>query len=448
MSTTATPTRTAGVRDIAAAVARGDTTPTEQLELVLARIEATENRLQAWSRLDVDVARQQAEQLTAEAKAGKLRGVLHGVPVAVKDEFNVKGMPTQARGPGAAPEAEDATVVAKLRDAGALIVGKTHMPVNGVNPPTRNPWNLAHTPGGSSSGSGAVVGARIVPFGVAEQTGGSALRPGAFCGVSAVKPTYGRISRYGCYPFSWSKDTVGFIGLDLHDLALVLSAVCGYDPKDPTTLPLPAPEADLKLSTVKPPRIGIVRNFFPEKQEDYMNEAIDAAGKKLAHAGARVDDFLLPDDFGLVQDASRLVGAEAAAMNAAMGQKRVSSGSQFSGVELIPATYFVQARRVRTWMISRLSAIFDTYDGLLMATAPGHAPEGLHTQGDASLLQPWTFLGFPEVNLNAGLSPAGLPMGMQLVGAPPRDYEIMQTGAWCEEVLGLLLPPPLVAGWA
>lgn len=448
MSTTTAPTLTAGVRDIAAAVARGDTTPSEQLELVLARIAATEDRLQAWSRLEVDVARQQAEQLTAEAKAGKLRGVLHGVPVAVKDEFHVKGMPTQARGPGAGPEAEDATVVARLREAGAIIVGKTYMPVNGVNPPTRNPWNLAHTPGGSSSGSGAAVGARIVPFGVAEQTGGSALRPGAYCGVSAVKPSYGRISRYGCFPFSWSKDTVGFIGLDLEDLALVLSAVCGYDPKDPTSLHLPAPEADLKLSAVKPPRIGIVRNFFPEKQEGYMNEAVDAAGKKLADAGTTVDDFMLPDDFELVEHSMRLVGAEAAAMNAAMGLERVSSGSQRNGVELIPATYFVQARRIRTMLIRRLASIFDTYDGLIMATAPGHAPEGLHTTGDASLLQPWTFLGYPEVNLNAGLSPAGLPMGIQLVGGPQADYEIMQTGAWSEKVLGLLPPPPLVANWS
>jgi aspartyl-tRNA(Asn)/glutamyl-tRNA(Gln) amidotransferase subunit A len=447
MSITTVPTITAGVREIAAAVARGETTPNEQLDAVLARIEATEDQLQAWSCLDVDFARRQADALTAEAKAGKLRGPLHGVPVAVKDEFHIAGMPTLFRPGNAAPESFDSTIVTRLKEAGALIIGKTTMPVGGKNPPTRNPWNLAHTPGGSSSGSGAVVGARIVPLAVAEQTGGSCLRPAAFCGVSAVKPTYGRISRYGCYPFSWSKDTPGFIGLDLLDQAIALNAVCGYDPKDPTTLMLPAPDADLQLAGVRPPRIGIVRSWYPERQDDYMNDAIEASGARLRDAGATVTDHLLPDDFDLIVHAMRLNDAEREIIYATEHGDEPHTGSAISGAEFVPATYFLHARRVRNWLIQRLSAVFNNYDGLIMATAPGHAPEGVDSNGDPALLQPWTFLGFPEVNLNAGLSPAGLPLGIQLVGAPQLDYELMQTGAWCEQVLGLLPPPPLVAGW-
>lgn len=448
MSTRTAQAITPSVHEIADAVRNGETTPSEVLEAVFERIEATEDKILAWSCLEPEVARAQAEALTAEARAGKLRGPLHGVPIAIKDEFHVKGMQTLFRGEGARIEPNDSAIVTKLREAGAIIVGKTYMPVPGKLPPTRNPWNLEHTPGGSSSGSGAAVGARVVPIAVAEQTGGSALRPAAFCGVASIKPTYGRISRYGCYPFSWSRDTVGLIGLNMADIALVLAAVAGPDPRDLTAFNEPPPPADLKLSEVRPPRIGVVRNFFPEKQEGYMNAAIDAAASKLAAAGATVEDFLLPDDYDILTHASRLVQAEGEAMHSSERAANPPTGSQITGAEFVPATYFIHARRVRTWMIERLRPIFEQYDGLIMASAPGHAPRGLHTTGDPILLEPWTFLGFPAVNLNGGLSPEGLPLGIQMVGGPRMDYELLQTGAWSEQVLGLLPPPPMIEALA
>lgn len=431
-----------GVRAIAGAVARGETTPEQALEDVLERVDATEPFIHAWTLLDRDVAREQARTLTLEAKSGRFRGPLHGVPVAVKDEFHIAGMPTAFRGPGARIEPADATVVRRLRDAGAIIVGKTTMPIGGQNPPTRNPWNLEHTPGGSSSGSGAVVGARVVPVAVAEQTGGSCLRPAAFCGVSAIKPTYGRISRYGCFPFSWSRDTVGLIGLDMADLALVLSAVSGYDPLDPTSLHEPPLSPELRLDDVRPPRLGVVRNWFPERSEPYMNEAVEAAAEKLAAAGATVEDCLLPEDFDVLRHAGQLVRAEAEAMHAG---RREGVPSPITGLEFVPATYFVQARRIRTWMIGRLSRIFDELDGLITPTAPGEAPRGLENNGSPALLDPWTFLGFPAINLNGGLSPAGLPLGIQMVAGPGQDHALLQRGAWAERVLGVLPPPPLIA---
>jgi aspartyl-tRNA(Asn)/glutamyl-tRNA(Gln) amidotransferase subunit A len=437
---------TSGVREIAEAVAGGEITPIEVLEAVFARIEATEEKIQAWSYLDLEMARQQAEALTVEAKAGLLRGSLHGVPVAVKDEYHVKGMPTALRGENARIEPEDATVVRKLRESGAIIVGKTYMPVGGTNPPTRNPWHLEHTPGGSSSGSGAAVSARVVPVAVAEQSAGSALRPAAYCGVTAIKPSYGRISRFGCYPLAWSRDTVGLIGLDMADLALVLAAVAGPDPLDPTTLQEPAPPAELQLDGVRPPRLGILRSWFPERTEDYMNEAVEAASRQLGQAGAVIDDVSLPEDFDLLRHAVSLVSAEAVAMRADAG--RSTDPLKTTGVEFVPATFFVQARRIRTWMMVRLRPMFSEYDGLISATAPGQAPRGLHTTGDPVLLDPWTFLGFPAITLNAGLSPDGLPLGLQIVGGPKADFQLLQTGAWCEQVLGLLPPPPLVSGVA
>ena len=234
-----------GVCSIVQTVAEGKLKPIDLVETLLSRIMTFEDQVQAWSHLDTENALEQATLLTAEANTGKLRGPLHGVPIGIKDEFHVQGMPTGLRNlKRPFPEPEDATPVARLRAAGAVIIGKTHMPVGGIMPPTRNPWNLHHTAGGTSSGSGAAVGARMIPVALGEQTGGSNLRPAAYCGVDAIKPTYGRISRFGCLPFAWTMDHVGIIGLSMEDIALVLSVIAGPDPRDPTTLSDPAPPAN------------------------------------------------------------------------------------------------------------------------------------------------------------------------------------------------------------
>jgi Asp-tRNA(Asn)/Glu-tRNA(Gln) amidotransferase A subunit family amidase len=175
-----------------------------------------------------------------------------------------------------------------------------------------------------------------------------------------------------------------------------------------------------------------------------MNEAVEAATRQLSEAGAIVADVTLPDDFDLLRHATRLVRAEAEAMLADAGKR--TDPMKTTGVEFVPATFFVQARRIRAWMITRLGPLFSEYDGLISATTPGQAPRGLHTTGDPVLLDPWTFLGFPTITLNAGLSPDGMPLGLQVVGAPKADYQLLQTGAWCERVLGVLPPPPLVRG--
>ena len=284
---TSVPIEQLGVADIARGVAEGAFSPVDVVEAALDRIAALEDKVQAWSLLDADGARAQAAAATADLAAGKAPGPLAGVPVGIKDEFHVRGMPTGMRGVGRQPiEPEDAACVARLRAAGAIIMGKTHMPVGGKSPPTRNPWNLEHTAGGTSSGSGAAVGARMVPVAIGEQTAGSNMRPAAYCGVAGIKPSYGRISRFGCMPFSWSLDHVGIIGLSVADLALVLSAIAGPDPRDPTTLPDPAPPADLDVASIRPPRIGVVRNFFPELSEPVMRDAVDDAASQLREAGA------------------------------------------------------------------------------------------------------------------------------------------------------------------
>jgi aspartyl-tRNA(Asn)/glutamyl-tRNA(Gln) amidotransferase subunit A len=436
-----------GVREIASAIASGEATPAQIAEAFLNRIAAVEPRVQAWSYLDPAEVRAQAAALTSEAAAGRMRGPLHGVPVGIKDEFHVKGAPTGMRGKGTtALETEDATCVERLRAAGAIIMGKTWMPVDGVNPPTRNPWNLEHTAGGSSSGSGAAVGAGMVPIAMAEQTGGSTLRPAAYCGIAALKPTYGRISRFGCFPFTWSFDHPGIIGRSLEDIALLLSVVAGPDPNDQTTLPEPAPSSDLAMHAFHPPRIGVVRNVYPERTQPAMQGAIDSSASRLTEAGATVVDAVLPKDFDLLWAVHRLVGG---AEGTTFHSGRVDN-DDFGGVKrfiipgIIPATYYLQAQRLRRLLDNQTQAWLsaEAIDALLMPAVPGPAPEGIESTGPPDLLIPWSCLGYPAVSVNGGLSTEGLPLGLQLVAGPRMDYELMRVGAWCQGVLG---PLPVLA---
>ena len=432
-----------GVREIATAVASGELTPTDVAESVLARIDETEDKILAFSQYDPDLVRTEAAVLTAEAAAGKLRGPLHGVPVSIKEWFNVKGFPNWMRGPDTHVDTEDATVVRRLREAGAIIVGKTHTPLDGSPPPTRNPWNLEHTAGGTSSGCGASVGARVVPISIGEQTSGSNLRPAAYCGVSGIKPSYGRLSRAGMYASGYSRDHPGLIGLNMADMALVMSALTGYDPGDESTNKFQPMAADLKMGEFTPPSIGVVRNFFPEKTQPVMQEAIEKSAATMALAGATVKDVMLPADYGLAWTAISMIGAEAATRRAGDPPANDARAASRRAAELLPATYYIQARRIRTWLNQEIKALMQSQglDALLMACAPGAAPVGLQSTGDATLLQCWSFLGVPAITVNGGLSPEGLPLGLQMVAPQGEDYELMRVGAWSESTLGLLPAP-------
>ncbi len=434
------------VADIAAAVAGGALTPTEVAEAYLARIDRLEERVQAWSWLDRERVRAQAAALTDEAKAGRFRGPLHGVPIGVKDELHVAGVVTQMAGRDSAVQLEDATAIARLCAAGALIMGKTHMPVDGKMPPTRNPWNLEHTPGGTSSGSGAAVAARMVPIALGEQTAGSNLRPAAFCGVEGFKPTYGRISRFGCSPFTWSHDHVGVIGLTMADMALVFAAIGGPDPSDRSALPDAPPSADLDVGSIRPPRIGVVRNFFPDLTEPVVQDALEKSGERMRAAGAQVVDFRLPDDFNIVWGLHRIIGG---AESLTFHSRRYSHdfGSVFStrhaASRFLPATYYLHAQRIRHHLWNLVQENFADVDALLMGVAPTPAPRGFASTGDTSLLIPWSCLGYPAITVNGGMSPDGLPIGLQLVARPMADYDLLRVGVWAEQALGRLPAPTL-----
>lgn len=447
----------ASVIDIAAAVSRGDVTPSEVLDSVIERIEATESRLKAWTTLKLDVTREEAAVLTAEAKSGKLRGPLHGVPVGVKEWFNVAGFPTLLKGMDAPPEPRDATVVARLRAAGAIIVGKTTVPLQDKPPATTNPYGVEHTAGGSSSGSGAVVGARIVPLTLAEQTAGSGIRPAAYCGVAGIKPTYGYLSRYGLYPGSWSRDHATLIGYTMADIALVMSILAGYDPLDPTTAHIEPLPADLDVESVAAPRIGVIRNFFPKLMRPEMLEAIELNAAKLKAAGATVVDIMLPAEFDLAWKCAEMTWAEGITRTAGADAKPVrledlvssrASVGTAGGVRassLVPATYYIQARRIRTWLTVMMREFMQKQgiDAMLTAPAPGAAPKSLTSTGDPTLQIPWSFLGFPCTTINGGVTRDGMPLGLHFASTPHADLPLMRTTAWCEKVIGLLAPPKL-----
>jgi aspartyl-tRNA(Asn)/glutamyl-tRNA(Gln) amidotransferase subunit A len=441
--------------EAAAAVAAGALTPLELVQAALARIAAIEDRVKAWAYLDAEGALAEAELQTAEAKAGKLRGPLHGVPVGLKDVFHVKGMPTRANSKATddVPEPEDSAAAAGLRAAGAIIFGKlqtVEFASGGGIPPTMNPWNGEHTAGGSSSGSGAAVGARMIKGAIGTQTGGSNLRPAAYNGIAGFMATYGRFSRYGLHTVSYSLDHPGIIAPSVADLGLIFAAVAGPDPKDDTTLPDGAFVWDEEAMTpASPPRIGVVRDFFLEKSEPVMRQAVEDAAAKLGAAEASVREVPLPEEFGLHQPAHHLImQSELATVQARRHAARPADihparQVSFEVASLIPGNYYLQAQRIRRMLAHDLLSLFDGIDVLLMPTAPGPSPKGLASTGDASLLTPWTFLGYPAISIPCGLSPDGLPLGLQFVAPPMADEYLLKAGLWAEGILGRMEGPPI-----
>lgn len=453
-----------GAAEMAAGIRAGTISVVALAELLLDRIRAHDLAIKAFSYLDEPAVLAEAKSLDAEARAGSFRGPLHGVPFGIKEQFDLAGAPTRLdyTDPASRVATEDATVVTRLRAAGGLLFGKLYMVGAAGTPPTRNPWNTEYTPGGSSSGSGAAVGARFLPFAMSEQTGGSGIRPAAYCGVSGLKATFGRNSRFGMANLSYSNDYPCIIGTTIADVARVFAVTSGYDPRDFSSVPVAPARASIDVAAMRPPRIGIVRNFFPALTEDYMNAAIEAAGARLAAAGAIVEDMMLPPDFGLVWKTAAIIGgAEKATLDArdnAERQRRgediplirpaattavAGGGARGDVTRLIPAAYYIHAQRIKRWLRDQTDAAISSFDAILMATAPGAAPHDPSTSGDASLCVPWSQLGNPAISIPGGLSPEGMPLGLQLVAPNMRDEALLATGAWCEEVLGRLPVPAL-----
>ena len=418
-----------GVREAADGIRRGAVSAVELVEACLARVGAVEPEVQAWIHLDPDGVRAAARERETEARAGRLRGPLHGVPVGIKDIFDVAGMPTTAgaRAFAHTRPAHDSTAVGRLRAAGAVILGKTHTTQFAFRDPapTRNPWNLAHTPGGSSSGSAAAVAARMVPGAIGSQTVGSILRPAAYCGVVGLKGPHGLVPLDGVVPLAWSFDHCGPFARSVADATLLLSVL-----------------GDLALDppAVTAPRLAVGRQLF-DRAEAPLRRHLESVLARLTGAGARVSELTLPAPWGEIHAAGQvMLEVEAATYHQPAFAKHAAdfgpgiAEAVTSGLKR-PATEYVAANRTRLAFRAAMLPLLEAHDALLSPTAPGPAPAGLGWTGDASLCAPWSSTGVPSITLPTGLDGAGLPLALQLVQAPSGLARLLGVAAWCERVL-------------
>lgn len=428
-------------------------TALELVESSLARIDRLDGAIRAWVALDREGARRSAAELDAEARAGRIRGPLHGVPAGVKDIFYTAGLKTEggSRVMASFVPDYDAEAVARLRHAGAILLGKTATTEFALLDPaeTRNPWNLGHTPGGSSSGSGAAVAARMCQAAIGSQTVGSTIRPAAYCGIVGLKPSFGLISRYGMLAAAPSLDHPGILARSVADAAAMLQAMAGADPRDPASAAIAAANYVHSVAMpASPPRIAMMPKAFDDRSAPETREAVAFAVAKLERAGAKVEEVEPPESFAAVMENIML---ETTAEIAAVHRERFAEKRDLYGPKIrefverglgIPAWKYIRALEVQRRFRREVGRIAERFDAILSPATPAPAPAGLASTGDASFNAPWSFSGHPAVGLPCGLAPSGLPVAIQLTGAMFEEAELLAVARWCEEAIGFNAAPP------
>jgi Asp-tRNA(Asn)/Glu-tRNA(Gln) amidotransferase A subunit family amidase len=423
------------------AVAAGEISAEQLVEGCLARIREREPQVQAWQFLDEPHALAQARARDADRAEGRAIGPLHGVPVGVKDIIDTADMPTEDGTPlhaGRTPDA-DATVVAALRAAGAVIMGKTVTTECATYTPgkTRNPHDPARTPGGSSSGSAAAVAAGMVPLAIGTQTNGSVIRPASFCGVYGFKPTFGLIPRHGILKISRALDTVGLFARSLEDIALLAEPLVGFDERDPDTRPRAriAFVDTLAAPPPLPPRFGFVKTPLWERAESSTREAF---AELIEALGGQCEELEMPFAWGQAWDWQRTIMEAEMAFNLGLewerGREQLSSAlrAQLERGRTIPALAYQQALARVPRLLQALDEWFARVDALVTPAAPGVAPS-LETTGDPSFCTLWSLCGLPALSLPLMTGPGGLPLGAQLVGARGRDARLLRSARWLQQ---------------
>jgi Asp-tRNA(Asn)/Glu-tRNA(Gln) amidotransferase A subunit family amidase len=425
-----------GAARLAQIIANGEASATDVAKDHLARIEDKEPGIGAWHFLDSDFVMRQAERLDALRATGMPTGPLHGVPVGIKDIIDTKEMPTELGSPlaeGRRP-AGDATLVNRLKAAGALLLGKTVTTEFAVYSPgkTKNPHNPAHTPGGSSSGSAAAVAAAMTPLAIGTQTNGSMIRPASFCGVVGFKPSHGRISRAGILDLSRKLDHPGIFARSVEDAALLGDVLFGHDPADPDTAPAAAPR--LRVSAMAeppvPPRYAFVKGSYWDHADAATREAF---GELRDFLGDAADDVELHEEFANAVDYLRTImfADLAVALDSwfERGAEKISpvlTGMVEEGRTVTALAYNKAASRVAP-MNLWLDSVFSHYDAIITPATPGEAPAGLEATGDPVFCSTWSLLGTPAVTLPLLQGENGLPIGVQLVAAKGDDARLLRT---------------------
>jgi Asp-tRNA(Asn)/Glu-tRNA(Gln) amidotransferase A subunit family amidase len=425
----------------AARLIRGGAISSEQfVEACLARIREVDGDVQAWAFLDPDYTLAQARKADELRLSGQPTGPLHGVPIAIKDIVDTADMPTENGSvlyAGRAPS-RDATVVARLRAAGAVIMGKTVTTEFAYFSPgkTRNPHNPKHTPGGSSSGSAAAVAAEMVPLALGSQTNGSTIRPAAFCGVIGFKPTHGLIPRQGIFALSRTLDHVGLFARSIDDIALLAAQLVDFDERDPDTRPrarIPFIEVAAEEPPL-PPMFAFVKTPYWERVDEDTKEGF---AELVAQLGERVEEVeLLPSAVEAWNLHQTIMEAEMAAnleREWDKGRDRLSEQlrAQLERGRNVRALDYQRA-------LSRIAPIHESfvelfeqrYDAILTPAASGAAPEGLSSTGDPVFCTLWTLCGMPAISLPLLQGANGLPIGVQLVGPRNGDARLLRTARW------------------
>lgn len=430
--------------DAAARIASGEITSVMLVEACLERIAARDGDVMAWEHLDPDYAMEQARLADERRGMDPSTGPLHGVPVGIKDIIDTCDYPTENGTPahkGRQP-GDDAALVSALKNAGAIILGKTVTTELAVFHPnrTRNPHNLEHTPGGSSSGSAAAVADGMVPLAVGTQTGGSVIRPASFCGVYGFKPTHGLISRTGVLMQSPPLDTVGVFARSVEDLGLISDCLTGYDSLD--TWMRPRSQTQLRANAISEPPVEPVfafvkTPFWDELADDVTKEAFPELVSAL---GDRCDEAELPSIFGQARELQlTLQTADIAKFYGPIRDKapdaiskqlsqRIDEGKKISAVD------YNTALDIREALNAGLDEVIKRYDAIITPASAGPAPKGLESTGDPTFNAMWTYLGVPCVTVPL-LDIDGLPLGVQLVSSRHDDGRLLRNARWLVEHL-------------
>ena len=455
------------IREAAAGLRARRFSAVELATAAISRIDRHDPGLRAFITVTAEQALDQARQADRELALGKDRGPFHGIPVALKDLFATRGVRTTA-GSRIYEEfvpAINATVVEKLLAAGAVLLGKLNMHelaygITSANPhfgAVRNPWNPRHSPGGSSGGAGAAVAAQMVFMAMGTDTGGSIRIPASFCGTVGLKPTYGRVSRFGVLPLGFSLDHVGPLARSVRDAALALNAIAGHDPLDPTSSRRPVvdyvPDEDCSIRGV---RIGFPDSFFFDHLDGDVESAVRGAMARAESLGAEIRPVRLPDMQALNAVARIVLLSEASAVAEPYPEDRSLYGADVRALldqgRLVPATDYINAQRLRRQMRREFSQVWKEVDCLVTPATPMPAPRVGDTTvrlggreedvrlAATRLVRGANALGFPALSLPCGLSASGLPVGLQIIGPAFEEALLLRVGAALEDG-GVGIPP-------
>ncbi len=421
------------IHEAAAAIRSGKTTPIDLVETCFTQIDRWENKVHAWVFVDRDNARSEAISLTDEMLKGQNRGPLHGIPIGVKDIFDVFDWPTACGSKlwEHSIARQDCEVVRRLRSAGAIFLGKTvTTQYASFDPPvTRNPWNLERTPGGSSSGSAAALATGMCLGALGSQTGGSITRPASYCGVTGLKPTYGLVPLAGIMPLAWSMDHPGPMGRSAQDLGILLAVIA-----DPWR----------DNSSEKWPTLRFVRphGIFKDLAEPSVLAALDEIVRKLQTAGAQIEVGTLPAGFADVVARHRTVMAVEAAQYHKVRLERHPEDYKPNIRQLLEeglacsASDYAEAKTQQ----HKLQEVTQKWlaDGTILLTPATTSPApDAATTGNPAFNSPWSYTGMPTLSLPTGQFVDGLPLAIQLVGGRQSEATLLAAAKWCEQALGI-----------